>query len=191
MSDRLNVIAVSGSPNHPSKTDTLLNAVIAELGSKRPVDARSVRLSALHPELGATLQRPGASRKVADALDLIEGADLLVVGTPVYRGAYSGLFKHLFDLVHQDALRSKPVMLVATGGSERHSLVIDHQLRPLFAFFQSLPLPLGVYGTDRDFADGRIASDALSARIALAVQYALPWLDSHRAERPEPLRLSA
>lgn len=51
----------------------------------------------------------------------------------MYRGSYTGLFKHFFDFIHQDALIDKPILLAATGGSERHALVIDHQLRPLRA----------------------------------------------------------
>ena len=68
------------------------------------------------------------------------------------------------------------VLLAASGGSDRHALVIEHQLRPLFAFFQTLTLPLGVYATDADFADYRISSPALLERIALATQRALPLL---------------
>ena len=60
----------------------------------------------------------------------IESADALIVATPVYRGSYTGLFKHLFDLVDHEALIGTPVLLAATGGSDRHSLVIDHQFGP-------------------------------------------------------------
>ncbi|WP_285302098.1 NAD(P)H-dependent oxidoreductase, partial [Stenotrophomonas maltophilia group sp. Smal13] len=109
-------------------------------------------------------------------------ADVLVVATPVYRGSYTGLFKHFFDFIHQDALVDTPILLAATGGSERHALVIDHQLRPLFSFFQARTLPLGVYATDRDFAEGRVHNEALIQRARLAVQRALPLLAlSHRA----------
>ena len=82
----------------------------------------------------------------------------------------------LFDLIGLETLIGTPVLLAATGGSDRHALVIEHQLRPLFAFFQSLTLPVGVYATESDFADYRIASDALTARIRLAVDAALPVL---------------
>jgi FMN reductase len=68
------------------------------------------------------------------------------------------------------------VLLAATGGSERHALVIDHQLRPLFSFFQSLTLPIGVYASEADFSNYRISSDSLQARITLAARRALPAL---------------
>jgi FMN reductase len=69
-----------------------------------------------------------------------------------------------------------PVLLAATGGSDRHALIIDHQLRPLFSFFQALTLPVGVYGTEADFTDYKVTSKALDERIDLAVARALPFL---------------
>jgi len=69
-----------------------------------------------------------------------------------------------------------PVLLAATGGSDRHALAIDHQLRPLFSFFQAHTLPIGVYATDKEFDNYRVSSDALRARIALAVERAVPVL---------------
>src|SRR5690606_10239807 len=111
---------------------------------------------------------------VEEQLVAIERADLLIVGSPVYRASFTGLFKHLFDFVGQYDLVGKPVLLAATGGGERHALMIEHQLRPLFAFFQALTLPLGVYASNGDFDGYRVNSDVLSARIALAADRALP-----------------
>jgi FMN reductase len=113
---------------------------------------------------------------VEQALAAVEQADVLVVVTPVFRGSYTGLFKHFFDFIDQDALIDKPVLLAATGGSERHALMIDHQLRPLFSFFQARTLPLGVYATDQDFVNYRLQNEALLDRARLAVQRALPLL---------------
>jgi NAD(P)H-dependent FMN reductase len=64
------------------------------------------------------------------------------------------------------------VLLAATGGSERHALVLDHQLRPLFSFFQAVTLPIGVYATEADFSDYQITSEPLKARIQLAAERA-------------------
>ncbi|MNY49913.1 NAD(P)H-dependent FMN reductase [compost metagenome] len=79
----------------------------------------------------------------------------------------------------------KPVLLAATGGSERHALIIDHQLRPLFSFFQARTLPLGVYATDKDFAGYRLQDEALIQRARLAVQRALPLVELTRHPRHE------
>ena len=73
------------------------------------------------------------------------------MASPVYRASFTGLFKHLFDFVGQYALFDKPGLLAATGGTDRHALIIEHQFRPLFAFFQALTLPIGVYAKDSDF----------------------------------------
>jgi FMN reductase len=74
-------------------------------------------------------------------------------------------------------------LLAATGGSERHALMIDHQLRPLFSFFQARTLPLGVYATDKDFVDYRLQNEALTQRARLAVQRALPFVELTRHTR--------
>ena len=116
-------------------------------------------------------------------LQHIENADLLIVATPVYRASFTGLFKHLFDFVDQYALVDTPVLLAATGGSERHALIIEHQLRPLFGFFQSLALPVGVYAHDSDFTDYKISNEQLDDRIEKAIARALPLVKSSLVEK--------
>jgi FMN reductase len=87
----------------------------------------------------------------------------------VYKGSYTGLFKHLFDLVAPDSLVGCPVLLAANGGSDRHALVVDHQLRPLFAFFRALTVPSAVYAAEADFDGYTLDSVAVHARIDEAV----------------------
>ena len=101
-------------------------------------------------------------------LEAIEGADALVVGSPVYKGSYTGLFKHVFDLIDPAALADKPVAIVATGGGARHALVVEHAFRPLFGFFGALQVPTAVYGSDSDFTDGLPTDPGVRARIAEA-----------------------
>ncbi|TGP68131.1 NAD(P)H-dependent oxidoreductase, partial [Mesorhizobium sp. M2D.F.Ca.ET.224.01.1.1] len=111
----------------------------------------------------------------------VEKADLLVVGTPVYRASYTCALKHLFDLVDYRALTGKTVLLAATGGSPYHGLVLEHQLRPLFGFFCSVTVPTGVYGTPDDFVDGEIVGAAIIERIARAATDAVSLLNSSHA----------
>ncbi len=146
-------------------------------------EQRLVELCQLAPQLAGAVWRSQLPDAVERELAAVEQADIVVVATPVYRGAYTGLFKHFFDFIDQDALIDKPILLAATGGSERHALMIDHQLRPLFSFFQARTLPLGVYATDRDFLDYRLQSEALTERAALAVQRALPLIGLTRQAR--------
>ena len=90
-----------------------------------------------------------------DALAAVTGADALVVVTPTFQGSYSGLFKSFLDLVEAGTLRGVPVLLAATGGTARHSLVIEHALRPLFSYLGALTVPTGVYAATADFGGER------------------------------------
>ncbi len=146
-------------------------------------EQRLVELGQVAPQLAGATWRSHLPETVERELAAVEQADILVVTTPVFRGSYTGLFKHFFDFIDQDALIDKPVLLAATGGSERHALMIDHQLRPLFSFFQARTLPLGVYATDKDFTDYRLQDEALLQRAALAVQRALPLIGLTRHAR--------
>ncbi len=174
MTSPIKVVAVSGGTYRPSRTLVLTQAVLDALGEQLPVQTQVIELADIARPLGAALSRQELSAELEATLREIETADLLVVASPVYRGSYPGLLKHLFDLVDMNALIDTPVLLAATGGSERHALVLDHQLRPLFSFFQSITLPIGVYASEADFANYQITSDTLCARIQLAAERAAP-----------------
>ena len=186
MTAPLRVVAVSGSLHEPSKTTALLRAITAAVAERAPVEAQLIELTQIGPSLAGALTRDQLPPEVEARLRAIETADLLIVGSPVYRASFTGLFKHLFDFVDQYALVGTPVLLAATGGGERHALMIEHQLRPLFAFFQALTLPLGVYASTTDFDGYEVATDVLRARIALAAERALP-LVGYTASRPAEL----
>jgi FMN reductase len=130
--------------------------------------AEGYDLTDLVYSLGTTLSIADAPADIATLIHSIVTADALVVGSPVYKGTYTGLFKHLFDLIDPRALKDKPVVLAATGGSERHALVLDHGLRPLFAFFSADIIATGVYATEPDFRDYQPSSPALVSRIERA-----------------------
>lgn len=192
MSKTLNIVAVTGSLQRPSRTLVLVEALLAELGRQVPIQVRLIQLGTVGPKLAGALYRSQLPADVEADLAAIEAADALLVASPVYRGSYTGLFKHLFDFVHHEALIDVPVLLAATGGSDRHALVIDHQLRPLFSFFQARTLPVGVYASEADFSAYDISSQALKQRIQLAIAKALPLLSvSQNAVAEEPEALAA
>ena len=176
MTRPLRLVAVSGGLQRPSKAVALAEHLMDLIADEVLCEQRLVELGQLAPQLAGAVWRSHLPDTVERELAAVEQADILVVATPVYRGAHTGLFKHFFDFIDQDALIDKPVLLAATGGSERHALMIDHQLRPLFSFFQARTLPLGVYATDKDFADYRVQDEALLQRAMLAVQRALPLI---------------
>jgi FMN reductase len=179
----LRVVAVSGSLTHPSRTTALVEAIVEAFGRVIPIEPHIITLNSLGPHLAGALTRSKLPAVAEQELQRIESADLLVVATPVYRASFTGLFKHLFDFVDQYALVDTPVLLAATGGSERHALIIEHQLRPLFGFFQALALPVGVYAHDSDFTDHKISNEQLTDRIEKAIARALPLVRSSLVER--------
>lgn len=173
MSKQFNVVAVSGSVQQPSRTLVLLNALVERLGQQLPIEVRLIELARIGPQFAGVLRREALPAAVQEDLRAIESADLLIAASPVYRASYTGLFKHLFDFVHHEALKNVPVLLAATGGSDRHALIIDHQLRPLFGFFQALSLPVGVYASEADFTHYQVSSTQVLERIERAVESAL------------------
>src|SRR5690606_14468217 len=158
---RLNVLAVSGSLFTPSRTLVLSQARMKALDDRLDIHGQVLQLQDIARHTGNVFTRHELPAHIDAKLKSIESADLLIVGTPVYRGSLSGQLKHVFDLIDQNALIDTPVLLAATGGSDRHALVIDHQLRPLFSFFQSLTLPIGVYASNADYDNYEIANRSL------------------------------
>lgn len=184
------VTLVVGNVSERSRTKALAQAIADALAQRLPMQLRVLEIHQLAPAIGVgTLAQelPPAGRAAVQA---IENADLVIAVTPVYKGSYSGLFKHLFDLVHPEALVGRPVLLAATGGGPRHALVVDHQLRPLFAFFRALTVPSAVYACESDFDGYAVGSEALQQRIDEAVDQAARLLLSRR-EEAAPLRAVA
>jgi FMN reductase len=188
MTRTLKVVAVSGSLKNPSKTTALVEAIVAALGTAIPIDSHVITLTELGPHLAGALNRKELPAEAEAELQRIESADVLIVASPVYRASFTGLFKHLFDFVDQYALVDTPVLLAASGGSERHALIIEHQFRPLFAFFQALTLPIGIYAHDSDFTDYKISNPDLQARIEKAVAKSVPIIWSNLEEKDEIVR---
>jgi len=182
----ISIVAVSGSLHSPSKTTVLVREILegfatalrSGAGNDLEVETHLIELSDIGREFSGALSRDDLSPIAEDALRSIESATLLIVASPVYRASFTGLFKHVFDFVGQYALIDKPVLLAATGGSDRHALIIEHQFRPLFSFFQAITLPIGVYASDTDFVDYRIDSQALRDRIDQAIGRGLPVVRS-------------
>jgi FMN reductase len=171
---KLRIVGFAGSASRPSRTRSLVEGIAEAVASRMPATVSIFDLGDVHPALGSTLDPGAATGRLRDLLDAIRGADALVVGSPIYKGTYSGLFKHLFDLVEPKALKGKPIVLSATGGSQLHALALDHGLRPLFAFFSADIVPTSIYATEAEFADYRAANSGLIARIDRAAEE-LTW----------------
>jgi FMN reductase len=177
------LVAVSGNVRRPSRTRALVEFVAAQVARTRRIDLRVYDLLDAGPSFGAAYARSDLPLPAARIVDAIETADALIVGSPVYKGAYTGLFKHLFDFVEPEALAGKPVILTATGGGSRHALIVEHSLRPLFGFFTALSVPTAVYASDADFRDGALVEGAVSERAESAARQLANLLDP---PAPEP-----
>lgn len=164
----LTAVAISGSPSRGSKSRRLLAHALVRFAA---AGARTRAIELVDLPAGALLGRE-SSPAVDDALAAVASAQILIVGTPVYRASYSGLLKVFFDLLEPDALAGKTAVLVATGGAAGHQLVLDHALRPLVGSVGAVAVPTGVYGTDRQF-QGEEPEPALVDRLERAVNEAL------------------
>ncbi len=102
------------------------------------------------------------------AVETVTGADAVIAVTPVFAASYSGLFKTFFDLLEEEALAGTPVLLAATAGTARHSLVLEHAMRPLFSHLHAVPVPTGVFAAPEDWAGGDGTGPGLDRRIARA-----------------------
>ncbi|GAA2251864.1 FMN reductase [Streptomyces amakusaensis] len=189
MTGPLRVVAVVGSVRSPSRTTALAELMLQTLAARTEAETRLIELHTLGPAFTGAAGREGLDAGVEDALRAVETADLVIAATPVFRGSYTGLFKHFFDLVDQYGLAAKPVLLAATGGSDRHALVIEHAMRPLFAFLQAWTAPAGVYLGSGDFDGTVILNPEVYERIEMAVDDVLPVaraLSAVRAGAPAP-----
>ncbi|MEZ5101616.1 MAG: NAD(P)H-dependent oxidoreductase [Thermoleophilia bacterium] len=162
----MHVAAISGTVGPSARTNALLELA---LDAARVRGGTAVLLDLQRDGIDWCDGRDPATygTTTVAAIDAVRAADAIVVGTPVYRGSYSGRLKNFFDLIPSDLLAGKPALLVAAGASLEHRLAIDTALRPLLAQFAAHVLPQSVYSTPEDFVDGQ-ATDAVRERVAAA-----------------------
>lgn len=176
MSAKLKVVAISGSLQVPSRTTALIREIVAELAKTREIEFKLIEMTQIGRQVGACFTRAELPAAIQADLAEVEAADLIIAASPVYRGTFTGIFKHFVDLIGWDKLYNKPVLVAASGGSDRHALVLEHQLRPLFATMQANVLPVGVYASEADYSNYVVDSAALKDRIKLAIERANPFL---------------
>ena len=175
------LVVISAGLCNPSSTrllaERLTAAAVGALGqSLGEVEVTHVELRDLAHQLTDQLLTGFPGPELATAEAAVVAADGLVVVTPVFSASYSGLFKMFFDVLDAGALDGKPVLVAATAGSARHSLVLEHALRPLFAYLHAMVVPTGVFAATEDFAgtdlDTRIdrAAGELAALMGSAAE---------------------
>ncbi|MCX4459427.1 FMN reductase [Streptomyces sp. NBC_01728] len=170
----MKLVAVSAGLSTPSSTrllaDRLAESARGELAAQgHDVDTEVIELRELAGAVANNLVTGFPSPPLAAVIDMVTGAHGLITVTPVFSGSYSGLFKSFFDLIDPDALTGKPVLVAATGGTARHSLVLEHALRPLFAYLRAVVVPTAVYAASEDWGSGGDEyTEGLPARIRRA-----------------------
>ncbi|WP_328933601.1 MULTISPECIES: FMN reductase [unclassified Streptomyces] len=147
----MKLVVVSAGLSVPSSTRLLADRLATATADRVPAEIQVVELRDLAVEIAHNLTNGFPGKKLAAALTAATEADGLIAVTPVFSASYSGLFKSFFDVLEKDALVGKPVLIAATGGSARHSLVLDHALRPLFAYLRAIVLPTAVYAASEDW----------------------------------------
>ena len=160
------IVVITAGLSVPSSTRLLADLLGDAAG--RSVEARgaeveveTIELRPLAHPLADALLTGFPSGELATAIDRVRHADGLVVVTPVFAASYSGLFKTFFDVLEEGTLDGTPVLLAATAGTARHSLVLDHALRPLFSYLHAVVVPTGVFAATDDFG----ADAALQKRV--------------------------
>ena len=103
-------------------------------------------------------------------IDKILNADALLIGTPMYRGSYTGMLKNVFDIIPNNALRGKPVGLIATGGSDHHYLALEHELKPLLGFFYAIVVPGCVYANNEHYSERDLVDKEVLERLSVLAQ---------------------
>jgi FMN reductase len=187
VTDTFQLTVVSAGTSDPSSTRLLADRIAertVDLAGRRgqTVTTTVIELRELAVDISTATVSQLITPRLRQAIDALAAADGLVVSTPVYKAGASGLFKSFFDLLDNDLLIGKPVILAATAGTARHALVADDQLRPLFAYLRALPVPTSLFAAPEDWAD-----PALNQRAERAARELILLMESGfaRAVRDE------
>ncbi|MFD8008181.1 FMN reductase [Streptomyces mirabilis] len=192
------LVVVSAGLSLPSSTrllaDRLADATRRSLtDDERDVDIQVIELRDLATDIAGNLVTGFPGRTLSEALDAVTEADGVIAVTPVFSASYSGLFKSFFDVLDNEALFGKPVLIAATGGSTRHSLALEHALRPLFAYLRAVVVPTAVYAASEDWgtSGGQGTGDLMSRVVRAAGELAglmrgRPAAASHSADAVIP-----
>lgn len=162
------VVAISAGLSESSSTTLLAQRIGEAVATADPAGSfEIVTLRDLAQQVTEATIVGFAAPRLQAVLDQVGAADAVVFVTPTYQGSFSGLFKSFVDALDSDALIGKPVLLGATGGTARHSLVVDYAMRPVLAYLQAFVVPTGVFASPHDW--GSEGTHGLNARIGRAV----------------------
>ena len=175
----LRIAVVNAGTSDPSTTEMLASRIAESLTLEAQsrglvISLRYIDLKTVAQEIMAALVSQHVGPGLQSTIDQLKDADGLIVSTPVYKAGASGLFSSFFQVLDNDLLIGTPVILAGTAGSARHGLVVDDQLRGLFSYLRTLPVPTGIFAAPEDWA-----GNELGGRIRRAVAELLSLLQSN------------
>ena len=186
------IVVLTAGLTVPSSTrllgDQLADAVAAAVSARgEAVAFEHVEVRELAQDLAGYMTSGGiATQRLTAVREQISQADGLIAVTPVFSASYSGLFKMMFDALDTDALNGMPVLIAATAGSARHSLVLDHAMRPLFSYLRAVMLPTGVFAATEDFGSTGLDERITRAAAELANAVVVSGSDHVAGFAPDP-----
>jgi FMN reductase len=168
------LVIVSAGTGQPSTTrmlaDRIAAASLERLGEMElTAKAGAVEVAPLAVDVARASVTGVPSAELQGAIEQLAAVDSVIAAAPVYKAGISGLFKSFVDVLGDDLLLAKPVVLAATAGSPRHALVVDEQMRSLFAYMRALTLPTSVFAAPEDWGAPEIGERIQRAATELAV----------------------
>ena len=172
--DPKRLVVVSAGTGDPSSTrqltDRIAQKTLAQLrATGTAASSNVIELGPLAVDIARATTAGFPGEHLQAAIERLAAADAIVAATPIYKAGMSGLFKSFVDVLDNDLLVAKPVLLAATGGSARHALVIDDQMRPLFAYLRALTLPTSIYAAPEDWGASELGERIERAATELTV----------------------
>ena len=170
----LRLVVVSAGVSDPSTTRLLADRAAQKTidllrDADTPATVNVIELSGLAVEIAQAIVSGFPGVRLQAAIELLAGADAVIASTPVYKAGISGLFKSFADVLDNDLLIAKPVILAATAGTPRHAMVVDEQLRPLFAFLRAMPVPTSLFAAPDDWGSSTLGDRIARAATELAL----------------------
>jgi FMN reductase len=164
------IVVVSAGLGQPSSTRLLADQLAAATAEGLPAGTQiiTIDLRELAHDIVDNLLTGFPSPALGEAIGQLLRADGVIAVTPLYNGSYNGLFKSFFDVLDPEALVGKPVLIAATGGTARHSLALEHAVRPLFSYLRAVTVPTAVFAATEDWGSASGSGGALTARIERA-----------------------
>jgi FMN reductase len=180
------IVVVSAGLGQPSSTRLLADRLAAATAEGLPAGTQiiTIELRELAHDIVDNLLTGFPSPALGAAIGQLLRADGVVAVTPLYNGSYNGLFKSFFDVLDPEALVGKPVLIAATGGTARHSLALEHAIRPLFTYLRAVTVPTAVFAATEDWGSASGSGDALTARIERAGSELAALIDRSQPAAP-------